>query len=372
MRCKKCGKNGVPDGSSFCNWCGTRIAPKPKNEINVPKPKQVSSGRWYINLRIGGQSINITEDTEAKCVAKAKAIKSGMLEAEKTSKKTLRQAIDEYIKKREGVLSPSTIKAYRSISRNCFQTAMDKPISHYNQVGWQRLISIESQRCSPKTLKNAWTLVNASIQDELGKNYTVRLPQVVPTREAKFLEPEEIKVFCAAVKGKRVELAALLALHSLRRSELLAVKWEDVDLERRCIHVRGAVVYNESGELVEKKENKNRSSRRTVPIMMDQLYDLLLETQQDSGPLITMHPNAIGKAINSVCRNCGLPEVGVHGLRHSFASLAVHVGMPEKNIMEIGGWSNDATMKKVYTHALSVDRNHYQNQMATYLNSPPI
>ena len=372
MRCKKCGKNGVPEGSSFCNWCGSRIAPKPKNEINVPKPRQVSSGRWYINLRIRGESISITEDTEAKAIAKAKAIKAGLLQTDPKTKLTLRTAIDNYISRREAVLSPSTVRSYKSVSRNCFQAAMDKPLSFYDQDGWQRLVSAEAQRCSPKTLKNAWALVNAVIKEELGKNYTVRLPQVVPTREAKFLEPDQIKTFCEAAKDSRVEVAALLALHSLRRSELLAVTWEDVDLERRCIHVRGAMVFDANQKLVEKETNKNRSSRRTVPIMMDRLYEVLAEQQQPTGSVVTLHPNTIRDSINRVCESCDLPQVGVHGLRHSFASLAAHIGMPEKTTMEIGGWANDATMKKIYTHALQTDRNRYRNEMAKYFNGDAI
>ena len=372
MRCKKCRRDSIPDGSSYCNWCGAALVPKPKNEINVPKPKQMSSGRWYINLRIKGESINITEDTEAKCIARARAIKSGLMEADRNSKKTLRQAIDDYIAKREAVLSPSTIKAYRSVSNHCFQIAMDKPVSHYGQDGWQRLISAESKRCSSKTLKNAWSLVNAAIADELGKGYTVRLPQVVPTREAKYLEPEQLKTFCEAIKGSRVEIAALLALHSLRRSELLAVTWEDVDLNKRVIRVRGAMVYNEDGELVEKKENKNKTSRRDVPIMIDRLHELLCEQQQPAGRIVVLHPNSIGKMINTICRSCELPEVGVHGLRHSFASLAAHLGMPEKTTMEIGGWANDAVMKKIYTHALRTDREKYQEKMTEYFTAQSI
>lgn len=368
MRCKKCGKNGVPEGSTFCNWCGNRIAPKPKNEINVPKPKQVSSGRWYINLRIKGESISITEDTEAKCVAKARAIKAGMLQADPKTSLTLRTAIDNYIARREAVLSPSTVRSYKSVAKNCFQAAMDKPLSFYDQAGWQRLVSAESHTCSPKTLKNAWSLVNAVLKEELGKAYTVRLPQIVPTRETKFLEPSEIHIFCDAAVGTRVEIAALLALHSLRRSELLAVTWEDVDLEQRCIHVRGAMVFDSSQKLVENKANKNKTSRRTVPIMMDRLYDLLKEQQQPSGPVVTLHPNTVRDSINRICEKNNLPQVGVHGLRHSFASLAAHIGMPEKTTMEIGGWANDATMKKIYTHALKTDRENYSKIMTDYYN----
>ena len=47
--------------------------------------------------------------------------------------------------------------------------------------------------------------------------------------------------------------------------------------------------------------------------------------------------------------------MGVHGLRHSFASLAYHLQIPEKIAMEIGGWSDDGTMRKIYTHLAQKD-----------------
>jgi integrase len=79
-----------------------------------------------------------------------------------------------------------------------------------------------------------------------------------------------------------------------------------------------------------------------------------------------MHPSAILNGINRVCRSAGLPEVGIHGLRHSFASLAYHLNMPEKIAMQIGGWENDATMKKIYTHVAKSDISKYQSIMQTY------
>lgn len=63
-----------------------------------------------------------------------------------------------------------------------------------------------------------------------------------------------------------------------------------------------------------------------------------------------MTSNGIYKHINRICAKNGLPEVGIHGLRHSFASLAYKLDMPEKIAMQIGGWANDQTMRKIYTH----------------------
>ena len=53
MKCKKC-KNEIPDGSIFCNWCGARQIRerKVKNEISVPAPRQLKSGKYIISATI--------------------------------------------------------------------------------------------------------------------------------------------------------------------------------------------------------------------------------------------------------------------------------------------------------------------------------
>ena len=61
--------------------------------------------------------------------------------------------------------------------------------------------------------------------------------------------------------------------------------------------------------------------------------------------------------------------MGIHGLRHSFASLAAHLGIPENVAMRIGGWANDATMKRIYVHVLESDRERYGGEMAAFYNN---
>lgn len=76
MKCKNC-KRVIDDDSIFCKWCGERQIRerKKKDEIKVPSPRQLKSGKWNIELRAEGQSI--TEDTAALCEAKARAIRAG-------------------------------------------------------------------------------------------------------------------------------------------------------------------------------------------------------------------------------------------------------------------------------------------------------
>lgn len=335
--------------------------------VKVPTPRQLPSGNWFLQVCVKGRRISVTEPTEELCIAKAMAMKQDLLEAEnRQAKPTLSVAIDRYIEARENVLSPSSIVGYRVIQRNRFKQAMNRPITAYDEDGWRRLVNAEAKIISAKTLQNSWFLISAVIYEQTGKRYNISLPQIV-SDERPFLEPDQIQTFIKAIHGSKYEIVALLALSSLRRSELLALTWDKVNLKEGTIKIWGAVV-SDGEKMVYKKENKNRSSRRVVPIMIPQLAEALRTAQQGSGYVVTMSPSAALRGINKMCRENDLPEVGIHGLRHSFASLAYHLGMPEKIAMQIGGWENDATMKRIYTHVAKADITKYQNIMSEFYN----
>lgn len=331
--------------------------------MKVPKARKLPSGSWFCRVRVNGQDIGITRPTEKEAIAEAMAIKAGTKAAAKSGRKTLTEAIDNYIAVRENVLSPSTIRGYRAIQNGRFKTAMMLDVHTATADQWQRAVNAEAKLCSAKTLTNAWRFVSSVVFEATGQRVMVRLPQVV-ANERPFLSPEQIPAFVAAVRGTSVEIPALLALSSLRRSEFMALRWQDLDLERGVIHVTGAAVYGPDGELVRKKETKNKSSRRTIPIIPP-LQAALESAEQKGAFVVNMSPNAIMLHINRICKRNHLPEVGLHGLRHSFASLAYHLGMPEKIAMEIGGWSNDQTMRKIYTH---ISKRDIADHAAAFVN----
>lgn len=338
--------------------------------MKVPKPRKLTSGNWFIQLRLGGESVSVTERTEKQCVKAAQFIKAeyqaGKREKSAQAKKpiTLTQAIDKYIKARENMLSPSTIRGYRVIQKHRFQSAMNKPLNEMEKEDWQRLCNEESKKYTAKTLTNTWRFISSVITEETGIRYTIRLPQIIQ-KERPFLEPEQISLFISAVKDTEVEIPALLALCSLRISEIRALRWVDIDFEKQIVHVRGSAVYDENTNLVYKAENKNSSSRRDIP-MIPQLLRALKQSKRDGNYVVALHSQVIYTRINQICKANNLPFVGLHGLRHSFASLAYHLGMPAKIAMEIGGWANDQTMQRIYTHVARSDRLKNENAMLEY------
>lgn len=326
---------------------------KGKENMKAPKARRLPSGQWFCRVRIDGKDIGITRPTEKAAVAEAMAVKAGIKQASERTGRTVTQSIDDYIESKSNVLSPSTIRGYRTVQRNRFRSAMNRRICDISEAQWQRFVNEEARLCAPKTLANAWGLVHTVINLETGMNMNIRIPQVIPN-EHEFLDVEQVKIFLEAIRGNPAEIPALLALSSLRASEILALTWDNVDLKNGWLHVRGATVPDENGNRVKKKENKTKNSRRDLPIIPP--LRIALESVEDRRGLVYPKTDQNArKRINLVCAKAGLPQVGLHGLRHSFASLCVYLGIQPDYAMKIGGWSDYQTMKKIYTHVSNRD-----------------
>ena len=348
MKCRSC-RRDIPDNSIFCNWCGEKQIRerKKKTEIKVPKPRQLRSGKWNIELKAEGWST--TENTAEECIVKAKAVRAGFIEAKKNAPKmTVREAMQRYIDRR-ALLSPSTILGYQNIMRNRFKSVMDKDVS---SIDWQAAINAEAEGCSPKTVINAWRTVKAALTEAGAPVPVVVLPKHVK-RDLPWLDYEQIQIFLDAIRGTPGELGALLALHSLRKSEVLALTVAKIDTRKKLIKVEGADVVGPNG-LTHKDTNKTSASRREVPIMIPRLLELIPKAPSDTR-LVDGYSNTLYRRINAACRDAGLPLVGVHGLRRSFASLAYHLNWDMLTTMRIGGWDDDKIVKEIYTKLAAKD-----------------
>jgi len=339
--------------------------------MKTPKARKLPSGSWFVQIRTGGESISITKPTEKEAIAEAMAIKAGLLQATKTplANKTLTDAIDTWIGSNENRLSPSTIRGYRICQGNGFPTLMRMKCGAITDKQIEQAINTECRQYAAKTVVNRWRFIAEVLTWATGKTYSPKLPQVV-RKDIKFLDQEELAILLDHIKGKPAEIVALLAISSLRRSEIAALSWDDgdIDLRHRWIRVRGAVVPDADHKLVKKQTTKNTTSRRDVP-MIDPLYEALSAVENKTGPVVKVHPATMLTQINKACAAAGVPEVGCHGLRHSFASLCHMLNIPPQVAMEIGGWADRTTMDRIYTHVSRRDKNSYENAFTAHFST---
>lgn len=107
--------------------------------MKMPKARKLKSGNWFIQLRLGRESIPITAKTEKEYTRQAQFVKAEYKagkrqappepEVEAPKAPTVEEAIDAYIKKRDAVLSPVTIRGYRNIQKSRFRSVMDLEIT---------------------------------------------------------------------------------------------------------------------------------------------------------------------------------------------------------------------------------------------------
>lgn len=313
----------------------------------------------------------VTAATEKLCVREATAIKAEYLAGKRAPKPeepalTLTAAIDAYIASKSNTLSPSTIGGYRVIQRGRFQGTMKRDVYKIDPSEWQEIVNAEAAICGPKTLRNAYFFVKSVCRSVCGISLPdVTMPGLVPAQK-EFLTPSQIKIFVKAVKDEPCAIPALLALSSLRSSEIAALRWENIPDDPQFIQVSGALVRDEYNRPVLKKQNKNAASARRVPVLIPELKAAIKRDRQPEGPVLAVPQDRLRDDINRICQENELPRVGIHGLRHSFASLAYHLRMPEKIAMDIGGWADSGTMHRIYTHIARSDIQRYQDAIGDF------
>lgn len=297
---------------------------------------------------------------------------------------TLDQWLDYWM---EEVIQPNrattTIYGYRKIIENHLSEALgDIPIQRLTPQHLQQYYSMlmRDKGLSANTVRRHHDLLSCALhvavrQDILLRCPTERVepPRVIP-KEARFYSPAELKRLFGLVEGHWLELIVRLAGSlGLRREEICGLRWNSVDLELRKLHIKEA--RTAAGAEIVQKETKNRSSNRILHLN-DELCRLLRRERArqaerklalgDAWPDTGMvavdargnpcSPNAVSLAFTRFIRAHHLPPITLHGLRHTFATVASAQGAPLFDIGKALGHSTPATTGKIYTHLL--DQNH--------------
>lgn len=177
-------------------------------------------------------------------------------------------------------------------------------------------------------------------------------------REMQVLDRDELQRFLIQAQAEGYyELFLLDLATGLRRGELMALQWDDLDFETGVLNVNKQV-YQVNGEL-QFSEPKTKNSIRKI-VLPSSVVEVLKEYKKtvnsrwmfpspvkEDRPLT---PGVVRKRLQLILEHAGCKHVRFHDLRHTFATLALQNGMDVKTLSAMLGHVSAATTLDIYTH----------------------
>ena len=259
---------------------------------------------------------------------------------------------------------PSVVREYeRSLRLHVLPTLGGGRLSKIQRRDVQRLADdLLTSGADPSTIRNALkplqVIYRRATEDgdlAINPSERLRLPAARGRRE-RIAAPTEAAALIAALRNEDRALWGCAFYAGLRRGELRALLWDDVDLASGLVRVERSM--NSHGET---GEPKSRAGRRGVPIVAA-LRDLLVEhklaTRRDMGLVFgttetaPFTPTAVRKRALTAWRRGGLTPIGLHECRHTFASLLIAAGVNAKAITAYLGHASIQTTFDLYGHLM--------------------
>jgi integrase len=281
-------------------------------------------------------------------------------------------------------ISPKTAERYRELLTNQIiphigGKALQK-LKTTDVENWPATLMTRGRKdgeggLSGRTIHHAHRLLSKALKDAvkhgivIGNTAAAEQPPKVDAEEITILEAGDVKAVVEKLRGHLLYPIAIIALFAgLRRGELLALRWCDVDLDAAVITVGRAIEETRSGLRI--KEPKTKSGLREVSMpaivvdtlrahrkaQLEQRFALGLGKLADDALLFCrldgslMSPRGLSRDWIYATRRLGLPRVKFHSLRHTHASHLIHAGIDVVKISKRLGHSKPTITLNVYAH----------------------
>lgn len=267
----------------------------------------------------------------------------------------IREAMEQYIKDRSKVLSPSTVTNYKRLVP-LFEPIADICIDEVKTSDIQPLVNEWSISVTAKTIKNRVSFL-LSCLDYSGcdKKFKIRYPKS-EAKEVKSPDVEDVQMLLNNASEELLPILYLASVGGLRRGEIAGLRQKDISRDMKTVYVHADVVLQDH-EWVYKPFTKNaQSGTITLPKF---IIDLLPESDDPEAYVFEMNPNMISHKYDRLCKKLGF-DFNFHSLRHFAASFRSDLGIPRKYIEETCRWEpGSKVVDRVYDNTLNSSRKKY-------------
>lgn len=277
----------------------------------------------------------------------------------------------------------------------------DLKIKEINSAYCQKVVTNWSKSCSSKqyplfvnyiskVFKMAINL--AIIENNPILNISVpKAKNVEKEKKIKFYSKNQLQSFLSEIEKEENDyfrirdytMFRLLAFSGCRIGEILALTWQDISFENNEITISKTVT--KSKEYYISETPKTSSSRRKVPLddltirklkewKMEQIKFLFTLGFNKANFIFTNDKNsftinqAVTERLKIYSNRASIPNIGLHGFRHTHASLLFEAGVTMKEVQERLGHANIKTTMDTYTHMTSDKKIETTNKLVSYVN----
>ena len=242
----------------------------------------------------------------------------------------------------------------------------------------EEMIVALQRKIKPKTINNTIKLLKSILRTAREWKYIQENPaefiknMKVDKPEMAFYNPEEIQLLIRHSRGKYKAINLVAVLTGMRKSEILALQWGDIDWKAKTIYVRRSIFWKPKKAVMEGENRwqfstpKTKKSYRTI--VMSPELEKALEIHRISAkvnPQDLVFCNKEGNPIDPDNLNkrgffpaiafAGLRKIRFHDLRHTYTSILLDTGENIKFIQKQLGHASIQTTIDRYAHLMPID-----------------
>ena len=235
---------------------------------------------------------------------------------------------------------------------------------------------------SSTTVRSLHLMLHSALERAVKERLILRNPTEdciapkVQKIEMQILPPEHIKDYLeAADRRGLLPMFYLELVTGLRKGEITALLWSDLDTLNKTISVSKQYVKNPNGELTLSRP-KTETSVRKISIPQDAIDLLIAEhSKHPENPYMfpspatgeMYYPDSVVNLHKKILKDAGLPHIRFHDLRHTFATLALQNGVDVKTVSSMLGHYDAGFTLRTYTHATRQKQDEAAQTMGSFM-----